>query len=71
MTDAAVSPEGGEKTFTIGRVCEELKAEFPGVSISKIRFLEDQRLVTPQRSPGGYRKYSQRDVERLRTILRL
>lgn len=61
----------GEKALTIGRVCEELKAEFPSVSISKIRFLEDQRLVTPQRSPGGYRKYSQRDVERLRTILRL
>ncbi len=71
MTDATVTPEGGEKTLTIGRVCEELKAEFPSVSISKIRFLEDQRLVTPQRTAGGYRKYSQRDVERLRTILRL
>lgn len=63
--------DAGDKALTIGRVCEELKAEFPSVSISKIRFLEDQRLVTPQRSPGGYRKYSQRDVERLRTILRL
>ncbi len=71
MTDATVTPEGGDKTLTIGRVCEELKAEFPSVSISKIRFLEDQRLVTPQRTAGGYRKYSQRDVERLRTILRL
>ena len=73
MSDAptATVQDPGEKALTIGRVCEELKAEFPSVSISKIRFLEDQRLVTPQRSPGGYRKYSQRDVERLRTILRL
>ena len=60
-----------EKGFTIGRVCEDLKVEFPSVSISKIRFLEDQRLVTPQRTPCGYRKYSTRDVERLRTVLRL
>ena len=67
----AQTQDPGDKTLTIGRVCEELQAEFPSVSISKIRFLEDQRLVTPQRSPGGYRKYSQRDVERLRTILRL
>ena len=68
---AATAQDPGQKALTIGRVCEELKAEFPSVSISKIRFLEVQRLVTPQRSPGGYRKYSQRDVERLRTILRL
>jgi DNA-binding transcriptional MerR regulator len=71
MSDAAATQEAAEPTMTIGRVCEELKAEFPSVSISKIRFLEDQRLVTPQRTPGGYRKYSARDVERLRTILRL
>ncbi len=73
MSDAptATAQDPGEKALTIGRVCEELKAEFPSVSISKIRFLEDQRLVTPQRTPGGYRKYSKRDVERLRTILRL
>lgn len=60
-----------EKGITIGRVCKELKAEFPSISISKIRFLEDQRLITPQRTDGGYRKYTQNDVERLRTILRL
>ena len=60
-----------EKGVTIGRVCKELKAEFPSISISKIRFLEDQRLITPQRTEGGYRKYSQNDIERLRTILRL
>jgi DNA-binding transcriptional MerR regulator len=73
MSDAnpTAPQEANEKGLTIGRVCEDLKAEFPSVSISKIRFLEDQRLVTPQRTPGGYRKYSTRDVERLRTILRL
>jgi DNA-binding transcriptional MerR regulator len=73
MSDNVITntPGESEKALTIGRVCEELKAEFPSVSISKIRFLEDQRLVTPQRSRGGYRKYTQRDVDRLRTILRL
>lgn len=73
MSDAnpTVPQDADEKGLTIGRVCEDLKAEFPSVSISKIRFLEDQRLVTPRRTPGGYRKYSTRDVERLRMILRL
>jgi DNA-binding transcriptional MerR regulator len=73
MSDASATTHepSAEKAMTIGRVCEELKAEFPTVSISKIRFLEDQRLVTPERTPGGYRKYSPRDVERLRTVLRL
>ena len=57
--------------MTIGAVCKALSAEFPDISISKIRYLEDQRLVSPQRSTGGYRKYSADDVGRLRTILRL
>lgn len=69
MTDPGASPP--EKGVTIGRVCKELEAEFPSISISKIRFLEDQRLITPQRTEGGYRKYTQNDIERLRTILRL
>jgi DNA-binding transcriptional MerR regulator len=57
--------------MTIGAVCDLLKADFPSISISKIRYLEDQKLVTPQRTPGGYRLYSPLEVERLRTILRL
>jgi DNA-binding transcriptional MerR regulator len=57
--------------MTIGAVCKALSAEFPDISISKIRYLEDQRLLSPQRSAGGYRKYSSDDVARLRTILRL
>jgi len=59
------------KALTIGAVCKILQAEFDDVSISKIRYLEDQKLLTPRRTPGGYRLYSQADVERLRTILRL
>ena len=56
---------------TIGAVCRRLKPEFPDISISKIRYLEDQKLLNPRRTSGGYRLYSQSDVERLRTILRL
>jgi DNA-binding transcriptional MerR regulator len=52
-------------------VCERLKAEFPEISISKIRYLEDQGLLAPQRTRGGYRLFSEEDVERLETILRL
>jgi DNA-binding transcriptional MerR regulator len=59
------------KASTIGAVCKALSAEFPDISISKIRYLEDQRLLTPRRTPGGYRLYSAGDVARLRTILRL
>jgi DNA-binding transcriptional MerR regulator len=59
------------KSLTIGAVCKALSQEFPDISISKIRYLEDQKLLTPRRTPGGYRLYSSSDVSRLRTILRL
>ena len=59
------------KSLTIGAVCKGLQQEFPDISISKIRYLEDQKLLTPRRTPGGYRLYSSGDVARLRTILRL
>jgi DNA-binding transcriptional MerR regulator len=59
------------KALTIGAVCKILQGEFDDVSISKIRYLEDQKLLSPRRTSGGYRLYSQSDVERLRTILRL
>jgi DNA-binding transcriptional MerR regulator len=59
------------KALTIGAVCKILGQEFEDISISKIRYLEDQKLLAPRRTPGGYRLYSQADVERLRTILRL
>jgi DNA-binding transcriptional MerR regulator len=57
--------------MTIGAVCKALSQEFPDISISKIRYLEDQKLVQPRRTPGGYRLYTQDDVTRLRTILRM
>jgi DNA-binding transcriptional MerR regulator len=52
-------------------VCKLLGEEFDDISISKIRFLEDHRLVSPRRTPGGYRLYTADDVERLREVLRL
>src|SRR3954469_9398467 len=59
------------KAMTIGALCKALKQEFSDISISKIRYLEDQKLLSPRRTPGGYRLYSPGDVARLRTILRL
>ena len=56
---------------TIGTVCEALRGDFPDISVSKIRYLEDQGLITPKRTRGGYRLFSVEDVERLATILRL
>jgi len=71
--DQAGEPELGKrrKSLTIGAVCKALAQEFPDISISKIRYLEDQKLLTPRRTPGGYRLYTQGDVARLRTILRM
>ncbi|MCX6412826.1 MAG: MerR family transcriptional regulator [Actinobacteria bacterium] len=60
-----------EKPLTIGAVCKELKPEFNDVSISKIRYLEEQKLLNPLRTQGGYRLYRREDIERLRTILQL
>lgn len=55
--------------LTIGEVLNLLKEEFPDITISKIRFLESQGLLEPERTPSGYRKFYQEDVERLRYIL--
>jgi DNA-binding transcriptional MerR regulator len=64
-------PPRKEKALTIGAVVKQLGREFPDISISKIRYLEDQKLLSPRRTPGGYRLYAPADVDRLRTILRL
>src|SRR5579859_4029849 len=56
--------------LSIGEVLSLLREEFPDVTISKIRFLESQGLVDPERTPSGYRKFYEHDVERLRWILR-
>jgi DNA-binding transcriptional MerR regulator len=72
LPDPGESPRAArQKTMTIGSVCKTLQQEFPDVSISKLRYLEDQKLVTPRRTPGGYRLYTTTDLARLRTILRL
>ena len=67
---AAQAPER-ERLLTIGTVCTRLQPEFPDISISKIRYLEDQGLLAPRRTQSGYRLFSEADVERLETILRL
>ena len=56
--------------YSIGEVLGLLLEEFPDVTISKIRFLESQGLIEPERTPSGYRKFSQSEVDRLRFILR-
>jgi DNA-binding transcriptional MerR regulator len=73
VVDEAAAPRvpPGQKSLTIGAVCKQLEREFPDISISKIRYLEDQKLLAPRRTQGGYRLYAPTDVTRLRTILRL
>ncbi len=67
-----VAAEGtNERRLTIGAVRERLADEFPDISISKIRYLEGRGLLAPRRTQSGYRLYSDEDVDRLRTILRL
>jgi DNA-binding transcriptional MerR regulator len=64
-----MSAEPARAYFGIGEVLAQLRAEFPDVSVSKIRFLETEGLIQPARSPSGYRKFGPADVERLRYIL--
>ncbi|WP_249020927.1 MerR family transcriptional regulator [Conexibacter sp. S30A1] len=71
QTPDPVSTPVRAKAVTIGGVCKALELEFPDISISKIRYLEDQKLLAPRRTQGGYRLYTPDDVQRLRTILRL
>jgi DNA-binding transcriptional MerR regulator len=67
MTTEAV--EGAGDHLSIGEVLDELQREFPDVTISKIRFLESQGLIDPERTPSGYRRFYTPDLERLRWIL--
>jgi len=60
---------GEPQHLSIGEVLEQLRDEFPDVTISKIRFLESQGLIDPERTPSGYRKFSDDDLDRLRWIL--
>ena len=56
-------------TRSIGHVLGLLKNDFPDISISKIRFLESEGLISPRRAPSGYRRYTDADIERLRYVL--
>jgi DNA-binding transcriptional MerR regulator len=74
MTTAATETAArgsSDRLLTIGAVCSRLSNDFPEISISKIRYLEDQGLLAPRRTRGGYRLFTEDDVERLETILRL
>jgi DNA-binding transcriptional MerR regulator len=63
------APRSTESHLSIGEVLDELRDEFPDITISKIRFLESQGLIDPERTPSGYRKFYGPDLERLRWIL--
>jgi DNA-binding transcriptional MerR regulator len=71
MAEEAMVPEqiGARQTRSIGEVINNLRPEFPELTVSKVRFLEAQGLITPTRSPSGYRMFSDDDVDRLRYVL--
>jgi DNA-binding transcriptional MerR regulator len=70
--DASVSSHvRGEQLFTIGQVVAQLAPDFPDLSITKVRYLEDRGLLKPARTPGRYRKYTNADIRRLKAILTL
>jgi DNA-binding transcriptional MerR regulator len=70
VSDSLSAAAGGMR-FNIGEVLDRLRPDFPGVTIPKIRFLEDKGLIKPDRTPSGYRKFSHGDIDRLRYILRM
>lgn len=74
MTNAVSAGSAGTSAddrgrISIGEVLDQLRPDFPGLHISKIRYLEAEGLVSPERTPAGYRKFSTDDVERLRYVL--
>lgn len=71
-TSSSVGSAGASRArMNIGQVLDQLRPEYPGITIPKIRFLEDKGLIKPERTPAGYRKFAGEDVERLRYILRM
>jgi DNA-binding transcriptional MerR regulator len=66
-----VTLDAARPYFSIGEVLNVLKDSFPDVTVSKIRFLESEGLIQPERTQSGYRKFTETDIERLRFILRL
>ncbi len=70
MADGSADTADDRNYYTIGEVLNVLKPEFPDVSISKLRFLESQGLVHPDRTASGYRKFTSDDIDKLRFVLR-
>ena len=70
-TPGASAGYTGHSRMNIGQVLDHLRPDYPGVTIPKIRFLEDKGLIKPERTPSGYRKFSHDDVDRLRYVLRM
>ena len=71
MAQGASSGSSRAARMNIGEVLDRLRPDFPGITIPKIRFLEDKGLIKPERTPAGYRKFSAADVDRLRYVLRM
>ncbi|WP_343907450.1 MerR family transcriptional regulator [Nocardioides aquiterrae] len=71
MSGAASGAASSRARMNIGEVLDQLRPDFPGITIPKIRFLEDKGLIKPERTPAGYRKFSHEDVDRLRYVLRM
>jgi DNA-binding transcriptional MerR regulator len=69
MTAAKAAPAPRSGGVSIGEVLSQLRSEFSDITISKIRFLETEGLVSPERTPSGYRKFSAQDIARLRYVL--
>jgi DNA-binding transcriptional MerR regulator len=65
-----VAPPSTGRPLTVGAVVRDLAEEFPDITVSKIRFLEAEGLVTPSRTASGYRQFTAADVERIRYVLR-
>ncbi len=63
--------EASQPRLRIGKVCDLLRDEFPDITISKLRFLQDKGIVDPERTPGGYRMYAPADIEALRVALHM
>lgn len=71
MSVSSGASSSARARMNIGEVLDQLRPDFPGVTIPKIRFLEDKGLIKPERTQSGYRKFSHDDVDRLRYVLRM
>ena len=71
VSRTAAPTVGARARMNIGQVLDQLRPDFSTISISKIRFLEEKGLISPERTPAGYRKFSHDDVDRLRYVLRM